>query len=132
MLKNDTLKNGTSRIGFYGSPPLGNASVRLSGGTITSPAKVRRVMGIPCQFFIECTPTPDLVQKQCNLTFKQKVKLHSIAEIRAYWVETNLLRSTTLDIITRLLDNAAFFRVHVMGRFLGSACVEKSRVSASG
>ena len=29
----------------------------------------------------------------------------------------NLLRSTTLDIITRLLDNAAFVCVHVMGRF---------------
>ena len=24
MLKNDTLKNGTSRIGLYGSAPLGN------------------------------------------------------------------------------------------------------------
>ena len=45
--------------------------------------------------------------------------LHCIAEIRAYWVETklNLLRSTTLDIITRLRDNAAFVCVHVVGRF---------------
>ena len=29
----------------------------------------------------------------------------------------NLLRSTTLDIITRLLDNAAFVCIHVVGRF---------------
>ena len=29
----------------------------------------------------------------------------------------NLFRSTTLDIITRLLDNAAFVRAHVVGRF---------------
>ena len=33
----------------------------LSRGTITSPPKVRRVVGIPCQFFIECTPTSYLV-----------------------------------------------------------------------
>ena len=29
----------------------------------------------------------------------------------------NLFRSTILDIITRLLDNAAFVCVHVVGRF---------------
>ena len=29
--------------------------------TITSPPKVRRVVVIPCQFFIECTPTSYLV-----------------------------------------------------------------------
>ena len=29
----------------------------------------------------------------------------------------NFFRSTTVDIITRLLDNAAFVCVHVMGRF---------------
>ena len=43
--------------------------------------------------------------------------LHYIAEIRAHWVETNLLRSITLDIITRLLDNAAFVCIHVVERF---------------
>ena len=32
-----------------------NAIVLLSRGTITSPPKVRRVVGIPCQFFIERT-----------------------------------------------------------------------------
>ena len=32
-----------------------NASVLLSRGTITSPPKVRRVVGIPCQFFSERT-----------------------------------------------------------------------------
>ena len=52
-----------------------NASVRLSRGTIASPPKVRRVVGIPFQFFIEYTLTPHLVRKQCNLTFKQKVKI---------------------------------------------------------
>ena len=48
--------------------------------------------------------------------------LHCIAEIRAYWVETKPSEietrgSKTLDIITRLLDNAAFVCVHVVGRF---------------
>ena len=32
-------------------------------------------------------------------------------------LKQNLLRSTTLDIITRFLDNAAFVCVHVKGRF---------------
>ena len=32
-------------------------------------------------------------------------------------LKENLLRSTALDIITRLLDNAAFLCVHVVGRF---------------
>ena len=32
-------------------------------------------------------------------------------------LKQNLLRSTPLDIITRLLDNAAFVCVHVVGRF---------------
>ena len=45
-----------------------NTSVRLSRGTITSLPKVRRVVGILCQFFIECTPT----------TFKQKAKIDNI------------------------------------------------------
>ena len=40
--------------------------------------------------------------------------LHCIAKIRAHWVET---RSITLDIFTRLLDNAAFVCIHVVGRF---------------
>ena len=52
-------------------------------------------------------------------------------------LKQNLLRSTTLDIITRLLDSAAFVCVYVMGRFSKDfsevgAWVEKSRVSASG
>ena len=42
------------------------------------PPKVRRVVGIPCQFFIECTPTPYFVWKQCNLTFKQKAKINKV------------------------------------------------------
>ena len=32
-------------------------------------------------------------------------------------LKQNLFRSTTLDIITRLLDDAAFVCVHVVGRF---------------
>ena len=32
-------------------------------------------------------------------------------------LKQTLLRLTTVDIITRLLDNAAFVCVHVMGRF---------------
>ena len=35
-----------------------NASVLLSRGFITSPPKVKRAVGILCQFFIERTPTP--------------------------------------------------------------------------
>ena len=63
--------------------------------------------------------------------------LHSIAEIYAHiGLNQNLFRSTALDIITRLLGNAAFVCVHVVGRFikrfLGNAWVEKSRVSALG
>ena len=38
-----------------------NVSVLLSRGTITSPPKLRRVVGIPYQIFIERTPTPYLV-----------------------------------------------------------------------
>ena len=59
---------------------------------------------------------------------KPDATLHCIAEIHAYRVETKLLRQTTLDIITRLLDNAAFVCVHVEGGFfrvLGSTWVEK-------
>ena len=37
--------------------------------------------------------------------------------IYIYGLKQNLFRSTTLDIITRLLDNAAFVCVHVVGRF---------------
>ena len=43
--------------------------------------------------------------------------LHCIAEIRAYWVESKPFQIGKLDIITRLLDNAAFVCVDVVGRF---------------
>ena len=42
---------------------------------------------------------------------------HYIAEFRAHWVVTDLLRSITIDIITRLLENAAIVCTHVVGRF---------------
>ena len=45
-----------------------NTSVRLSHGNLTSPPKVKQVVGIPCQFFIASTPT----------TFKQKAIIYSI------------------------------------------------------
>ena len=45
------------------------------------------------------------------------ILLHCIAEVRAHWVEQNLLRSITLDIITRLFDNTAFACIHVVGIF---------------
>ena len=51
-----------------------NTSVRLSRGTITAPPKVRWVVGIPCQFFIECTPT----------TFKQKATINNILIYELY------------------------------------------------
>ena len=44
-------------------------------------------------------------------------RLHCIAEIRAHWADTNLLRSITLDIITRVLDNTVFVCIHMVGRF---------------
>ena len=52
-------------------------------------------------------------------------------------LKQNFFKSTTLDIITRLLDNAAFVCVHMVGRSSKDfsevrAWVEKSRVSASG
>ena len=43
--------------------------------------------------------------------------LHCITEICAHWVGKNLLRSITLGIITRLLDNASFVCIHVVERF---------------
>ena len=52
-------------------------------------------------------------------------------------LKQKLLRSTTLDIITRLLDKAVFICVHVVGRFSNDFSEVrwlriKSRVSASG
>ena len=52
-------------------------------------------------------------------------------------LKQNHLKSTALDIITRMLDNAAFVCVHVVGRFskdFAEVCGLriKSRVSASG
>ena len=42
-------------------------------------------------------------------------------------LKQNLLRSTTLDIITRLLDNAAFVCVHVVRRLSKDLCGLRSR-----
>ena len=58
------------------------------------------------------------------------IKLHCIVEIRAYWVETNLLRSITLNIFTRLLDNEAFIFTwwEEFKGFLGRGWVENSMV----
>ena len=52
-------------------------------------------------------------------------------------LKQNILKSVTLNIIIRLLDNAAFVCIHVVERFSKDfsevrAWVEKSRVSASG
>ena len=45
-------------------------------------------------------------------------KFYTVLQIYAHiGLKQNLLRSTTLDIITRLLDNAAFVCIHVVGRF---------------
>ena len=43
-------------------------SAKHQRATITSTPKVRRVVGIPCQFFIACTPT----------TFIQKGTINNI------------------------------------------------------
>ena len=43
--------------------------------------------------------------------------LHCVAEIREYSVETEPSEIDNSDIITRLLDNAAFVCLHVVGRF---------------
>ena len=47
----------------------------------------------------------------CGITYTVLQKYAHIG------MKQNLLRSTTLDIITRLLDNAALVCVHVVGRF---------------
>ena len=44
------------------------------------------------------------------------VRFYTVLQKYAH-MKQNLLRSTTLDIITRLLDNAAIVCVHVVGRF---------------
>ena len=60
-------------------------------------------------------------------------KLHCIAEIRAYWVET---KPFEIDNPRHHYQIAAFIFVHVVERFSKGfsemrACVEKSRVSDS-
>ena len=53
---------------------------------------------------------------KCNHSFIQRV--YTVLQKYAHTgLNQNLFRSTTLDIITRLLDNAAFVCVHVVGRF---------------
>ena len=46
-----------------------------------------------------------------NSNSQDRTSLHCIAEIRAFQLKQKLLISTTLDIITRLLDNTALFVV---------------------
>ena len=43
----------------------------------TSQPKVRQVVGISCQFFIECTPTRYCPLKQCNLNLNWRLTLIS-------------------------------------------------------
>ena len=48
----------------------------------------------------------------------EKLNIYTVLQKYAYIeLKRNLLRSITLDIITRLLDNAAFVCVHPVGRF---------------
>ena len=54
------------------------------------------------------------------INYKKKLKLHCIAGSLKYahiGLKQSLLRSITLEIITRLLDNAAFVLIHVVERF---------------
>ena len=47
-------------------------------------------------------------------------QMHTYTVLQKYahiGLKQNLLRSTTLDIITRLFDNTAFVCIHVMERF---------------
>ena len=67
-----------------------------------------------------------VVVRTSNIFFTYTV-LQKYAQIV---LKQNLLRSTTLDIITRLLDNAAFVCVHVVGRFskdFSEVCALRSR-----
>ena len=43
--------------------------------------------------------------------------LHCVAEYANIGLKQNFLRSITLDIITKLVDNATFVCIHVVGRF---------------
>ena len=52
------------------------------------------------------------------LLLNDQKHLHCIAKIHAHWVQIKLSESITLDIITRLLDNASFVCVHVGEDFL--------------
>ena len=63
------------------------------------------------------------MQVQANFGPSAITSLQKYAHIG---LKQNLLRSTTLDIITRLLDNAVFVCVYVVGRFskdLSEVCV---------
>ena len=49
---------------------------------------------------------------------KKKRKFYTVLQKYAHiGLRQNLLRSITLDIITKLVDNAAFVCIHVVGRF---------------
>ena len=57
---------------------------------------------------------------QCSSSEQTQVVLeyHTVLQKYAHIeLKQNLLRSITLDIVTRLLDNATFVCIHVVGRF---------------
>ena len=57
-----------------------NASVILCCGTITSPPKVRQVVGIPCQFFIEPRRFPGMT-KMPLLPIRKLQEVSSIRQL---------------------------------------------------
>ena len=62
-----------------------------------------------------------LVKRENSITFianKRLTEIYTVLQKYAHiGLKQNLLRSATLDIITRLFDNAAFVCVHALGRF---------------
>ena len=74
-------------------------------------------------FQARLAPRPTTVSGHNYPSVENKLKLYglplyTVLQKYAYiGLKQNLLRSTTLNIITRLRDNAAFVCVHVVGRF---------------
>ena len=66
------------------------------------------------------------------LKFKRQAIYTVLQKYADIGLNQNLFRSTTLDIIARLLDNAVFVCVHVAARFSKKIEGGESRVSASG
>ena len=60
-------------------------------------------------------PSTPMIRDKVN--YNREINYTVFQKYAHIGLKQNFLRSTTLDIITRLLDNAAFVCVRVVGRF---------------